>query len=160
MCRRSSGSVGRGGGPAFPRGPPLFPPEPPVLEEGERELAQQRVVVQPAPGAALELVEPELLFRLPVRPLADPARLDQGRQDLERRIGRLVRQVVLPPARRAALADQPSLAAGQVPGSCHRRAVGHPHAHGREGGPQRPLGAAPPGDQPKWPFQAEPSCWP
>jgi hypothetical protein len=47
MRRRSSGRVGRGGGPVSPRRPTLFSPKPQVLEEGERDLAQERVVVQP-----------------------------------------------------------------------------------------------------------------
>jgi hypothetical protein len=61
------------------------PPQPQVLEEGEGDQAQQRVVVQAGPRAALEVVEPELALELPVRLLADPARLDQGGQDLQRR---------------------------------------------------------------------------
>jgi hypothetical protein len=44
----------------FGRGAGAFPPEPQVLQEGEGELAQQGVVVQAAPGAALEVVEAQL----------------------------------------------------------------------------------------------------
>src|SRR3954454_13648184 len=86
-----------------------FPPEPQVLQEGEGELAQQRVVVQPAPAPALEVVQPQLVLELLVHLLADPACLDQGGQDLERRAGRMARQVVLALARGAVLADQPRL---------------------------------------------------
>ena len=57
-----------------------------MLQEGEGEQAQERVVVQPAPAAALEVVEPQLVLELLVQLLADPARLDQGGQGLERLI--------------------------------------------------------------------------
>jgi hypothetical protein len=41
-----------------------FLPEPQGLQEGERDLAQQRVMVQAAPTPALEVVEAEFLFQL------------------------------------------------------------------------------------------------
>src|SRR3954464_9378594 len=93
--RRTAGRLGLGGGPGSGGLPALFPPEPQVLQEGEGQQAQQRVVVQPAPGAALEVVEPQLVLELLVQLLADPARLDQGGQGLERGVGRQVREVVL-----------------------------------------------------------------
>src|SRR3954470_1930997 len=49
----------------------FFPPETEVLEEGEGELAQERVVVQAAPAPALEMVQPQLLLELLVHLLAD-----------------------------------------------------------------------------------------
>src|SRR5918999_98535 len=54
----SSGRLGRGGGPGWGGPPALFPPEPQVLQEGEGELAQERVVVQPAPAPPLEVAQP------------------------------------------------------------------------------------------------------
>src|SRR5215207_291189 len=63
-----------------------FPPEPQVLQEGGGDLAQQGVVVQTAPAAALEVVEAELVLHLLVHLLAHPAGLDRGGQDPERRI--------------------------------------------------------------------------
>src|SRR3954447_7892954 len=98
MCRRIAGRLGWGGGPGRSGGvPPLFPPEPQpqVLEEGEGELAQERVVVQPAPRAPFEVVKAELVLHLLVHLLANPASLDRCGQGLERRVGRMVRQVVL-----------------------------------------------------------------
>ena len=88
MRRRTVGRLGCGGGPVpiVPSAP--FPPEPQVLQEGEGQLAQQSVVVQAAPAPALEVAQPQLPFELLVRLLADPARLDQGGQGLERRVGR------------------------------------------------------------------------
>ena len=92
MRRRIAGRLGPGGGPGSGGVLALFPPEPQVLEEGEGELAQKRVVVQAAPAAAFEMVEAQLVLHLLVRLLADPARLDQGGQDLGRRVaGRLAR---------------------------------------------------------------------
>src|SRR3954453_13609334 len=106
--RRTAGRLGRGGGPGSGGGAGLFfPPPQGGVEEGEGEPAQERVVVQPAPGAALEVVEAELLLELLVRLLAQPARLDGRRQLLEGRVRREVREVVLALARGPALADQP-----------------------------------------------------
>jgi hypothetical protein len=88
MWRRTSGNVGRGGGPPPGRALGPFSPEPQLLQEGEGEPAQERVVVQAAPGAALEVVQAQLLLQLLVHLLADPAGLDQRGQGLERRPGR------------------------------------------------------------------------
>ena len=96
MRRRTAGRLGPGGGPGSGGVRALFPPEPQVLQERERQQAQQGVVVQPAPAAALEVAQPQLALELLVRLLAHLARLDQCRQDLERRVGRRVREVVLP----------------------------------------------------------------
>src|SRR3954470_17963488 len=51
--RRTAGRLGRGGGPGSGGVSALFPPEPQVLQEGEGQQAQERVVVQPAPAPAL-----------------------------------------------------------------------------------------------------------
>src|ERR671929_532415 len=101
MRLRTAGRLGTGGGPGSVPAATLFPPEPQVLQEGEGEQAQERVVVQPAPGAALEVVEPELVLELLVQLLAHPSRLDQAGQGLERGLGREVGQVVLALAARA-----------------------------------------------------------
>jgi hypothetical protein len=89
------------------------------------------VVVQAAPGAALEVVEAVqrfitrcTLLELLVRLLADPARLDRGRQRLQRRLGGEVREIVLVLARGAMLADQPDLLARQMPASPELVALG------------------------------------
>ena len=103
MRRRISGRLGPGGGPGgLGRVRALFPPEPQVLEEGEGELTQEQVVVQAAPAPALEVVQAQLILELLVHLLADPARLDQSGQGLERYVGGEVGQVVL------ALATSPS----------------------------------------------------
>src|SRR4051812_37517413 len=80
--RRTAGRLGAGGGPGS-AAPGLFPPEPQVLQEGEGEQAQERVVMEPAPGPPLEVVEPELVLELLVQLLAYPAgycwRIRRGR---------------------------------------------------------------------------------
>ena len=62
--RRTAGRLGAGGGPGSGAVPALFSPEPQVLQEGEGEQAQQRVVVQAAPAPALEVVQPQLVLEL------------------------------------------------------------------------------------------------
>ncbi len=54
--RLMAGRLGPGGGPGSAPAPGLFPPEPQVLQEGEGQQAQERVVVQaaPAPDSRLE----------------------------------------------------------------------------------------------------------
>src|SRR3954454_2480567 len=110
MCRRIAGRLGWGGGPGRSGGGAgVFSPEPQpqVLEEGEGELAQERVVVQPAPRAPFEVVKAELVLHLLVHLLANPASLDRCGQGLERRVGRMLRQVVFALASGAVLAHQP-----------------------------------------------------
>ncbi len=92
---RMAGRLGDGGGPGtrrriFPRPRPAMLGEAEVLEEGGGDHHHQRVVVQPVPVAALEVVEAEFLLHLLVRLLADPARLDRGRKLAEWRLGRQV----------------------------------------------------------------------
>src|SRR3982751_2135335 len=110
-----AGRLGAGGGPGSGAISALFPPEPQVLQEGEGQQAQERVVVQAAPAPPPEVVQPELALELLVQLLAPPPRLDQGGQSLEGGVGRQVGQVVLALARGAVLADQPRLVPGQVP---------------------------------------------
>jgi hypothetical protein len=55
----------------------FFPPEPQVLQEGEGELAQQGVVVQPAPAPPLEVAQPELALSCWCICSQHPPRLDQ-----------------------------------------------------------------------------------
>ena len=82
MACRTAGRLGCGGGPVR-----LFPPlggcKPMMLEKRKRDQRHQRVTVQTAPGSALKVVKPKLLFELLVRLLAHPARLDGARQPLE-----------------------------------------------------------------------------
>ncbi len=106
--------------------------------------------VQPGPGAALEVIETEVLFQLLMRLFAHPARLDGTHQGAARGAGRQVRKVKLALARGAPLADQPGLGTGQVAVVAPGRAVADPHAsHGEAGRQLAPgtlaSGHAPPG---------------
>jgi len=141
-----AGRLGWGGGPGSGGLPVLFPPEPQMLQEREGELAQEPVVVQATPAPALEMVEAQLVLHLLVHLLADPTSLDQGRQDLERRIGRVIGQVVLPLAAGAMLADQPSLFTRKMLPFCGYRPVGRPYPDGGERGLKRAFGAGSPRD--------------
>ncbi len=60
-----------------------------------QDQGQQRMPMQAAPRAALEVIEPKFFLELLVRLLADPPRLDERRQLLQRCVGRRVGQVVL-----------------------------------------------------------------
>lgn len=73
-------------------------------------------MVQPDPGATLEVVEVQFLLELLVGLLATPARLDGGCQLLQRRVGRMVGQVQLALARETVLTHQPALGPWQVLG--------------------------------------------
>src|SRR3982751_58890 len=127
-----AGRLGAGGGPGSGAISALFPPEPQVLQEGEGQQAQERVVMEPAPGPPLEVVEPELVLELLVQLLAHPPALDQRREPLERGVGREVWEAALPPPRGPVPPAQPRLPAGQVPAARMARPVGDPHPDGGE----------------------------
>src|SRR3954464_10005040 len=149
MRRRTSGRLGCGGGPGWSGQPaPPFFPEPSLLQESESPGRQQDVMPQGAPTSALEMVEPKLFLELLVRLLANPSRLDQPRQLLERRLGRQVGEVVLELTGSSVLADQPHLVTGQMDAAANRNAVGRPHPKRGERRAQRTLRAATPGDRP------------
>jgi hypothetical protein len=126
-------------------GPTSLSPEPQVLQGGEGDLAQDRVVVQAAPAPAFQVVEAEFLLHLLVHLLADPADLDGRGERPERHFGRVVGEVVLALAGGALLADQPRLVPGQVLGTRGDQTVGDPHPHGREARPERSFRSVPPG---------------
>lgn len=127
----------------------------------------ERMAMRPAPGSALEAVKPAFFLPLLVDLLARPSAaapsirphrgsrpspaeggLDGCCQRLQVRLCRQVREMVLPLARRAMLADEPRLFAGQVlvaavadpPG----RAVGDAHARCSKAGRQLALRPGPP----------------
>jgi hypothetical protein len=77
MARRMAGSVGCGGGPVSVIFSPLRQVgETEVLEEGEGDHDQNRVMVQAVPTASLEVIETEFLLHLLVplfhRPSQEP----------------------------------------------------------------------------------------
>ena len=85
-----------------------------MLEKGEGDHGHKRVSMQTAPGTAFEVIEAEFLLELLMGLLADPARLDGGRQRLQGRVGRQVGEIVFVLACRRALADEPDFLAWQV----------------------------------------------
>ena len=89
------GRLGCGGGPAVFLFSPLGGVQPQMLQEQIRDQGQQCMPMQPAPRPTLEVIQPEFFFQLLVRLFADPTRLDEGGQLLQRRVRRQVGQVVL-----------------------------------------------------------------
>src|SRR3954466_2362008 len=141
---RLSGSDGCGG----PARRNFFPPprrlQALVLQIGKGDAGHQRVPMQPGPGPAFEVAEPELLLELLVHLLAGPARLDEGDQPPQRGPLRQVAEIVFLLAAVAPFADQPKLLAWQAGARGVEPPVRHAHPHGGEAGVERALGAGAP----------------
>jgi hypothetical protein len=76
--RRSAGSEGWGGGPGdgagfFPAPQATGDAQATVLEVGEADHREERVVMEPRPRAALEMIEPQFSLELLVRQAGCPA---------------------------------------------------------------------------------------
>lgn len=84
--------------------------QPFVLEKGEADHREHRVVVQSTPRATLEVVQPQFFFELLVDLFAGPARLDRGGQVAQRRVDGVVGKVILALVG-ALLANKPHLRA-------------------------------------------------
>ncbi len=118
-----------------------------------RNLAQQGMVVQPAPEPAFVVVKAQFFLELLMGLLARPAGLDGGGKLLEGGVCRMAGEVELALASGAVLAHQPvdplrgSTLAGQVLRAGGLRPVGYVHAPGCERGTQRPLGVRAPGQR-------------
>src|SRR6266568_2149549 len=103
-----------------------------MLEEGVSDHRHERMTVKALPGSSLEVIETEFFFQLLVSLLANPSRLDGGRQGAQVHLCRQVGEIVFLLSRHPVFADEPSLVAGQmlltlVPDPL-RRSVGNPHA--------------------------------
>ena len=65
-----------------------------MLEEGVRDHRHERMAMKALPGSSLEVIETEFFFQLLVSLLANPSRLDGGRQGaqvgLRRQVGEIV----------------------------------------------------------------------
>src|ERR1700736_3569774 len=90
------------------------------------------MTVKALPGPSLEVVKTEFFFHLLVSLLADPTRLDGGRQGAQVGLHRQVGEIVFLLSRHPVFADQPSLIPRQmlltlVPYPL-RWSVGDPHA--------------------------------
>ena len=104
-----------------------------MLEEGVRDHCHQRMTVQASPGSSLEVIETEFFLQLLVSLLANPSRLDGGRQGAQVRLCRQIGEIVFLLSRQPMFADEPGLVPWQmlltlVPDPL-RRSVGYPHAH-------------------------------
>ena len=66
-----------------------------MLQTAAGDVRHQRVPMQPGPGPALEVPEPEIALDLPVCLLAHPAHLDRRGQSAQRRAERWVGLVEL-----------------------------------------------------------------
>ncbi len=111
MASRTAGNVGRGGSPLI-----LFFPsccfEPAILEESVGDHRHERMTVKALPGSALEVIETKFFFQLLVSLLANPSRLDGGREGAQVSRGRQVGEIVFHLPRHPVFADEPSLIAG------------------------------------------------
>src|SRR3954469_16286514 len=100
------------------------------------EHCHERMTVKALPGSALEVIESEFFFQLLVSLLANPSRLDGGRQGVQVRLYRQVGKIVFLLSRKPMFADEPGLVPWQmllilVPDPL-RWSVGDPHADSRK----------------------------
>ena len=65
-----------------------------MLEEGVSDHRQERVTVKALPGSSFEVIKTEFFFQLLVSLLANPSRLDCGRQVAQVRLRRQVGEIV------------------------------------------------------------------
>jgi len=84
-----------------------------MLEEGVCDHRHERMTVKALPGSSLEVIETEFFFQLLVSLLANPSRLDGGRQGAQVGLRRQVGEIVFLLSRHPVFADEPSLVAGQ-----------------------------------------------
>ena len=72
------------------------------------------VTVKALPGSSLEVIETELFFQLLVSLLANPSRLDGGRQGAQVGLRRQVGEIVFLLSRQPVFADEPGLVPWQM----------------------------------------------
>ena len=123
-----------------------------MLKEGIGDHRHEGMTIQALPGSSLEVIEPQFLFQLLVRLLANPSCLDRGGQGAQVRVGRQIAQIVLLLAAGAVLADEPGFVARQMLLAfivdTLGRAIGGAHPHGGEARFQSTLGPMAPTDRP------------
>src|SRR5438445_4556616 len=85
-----------------------------MLEESVSNHGHERVAVEALPGSPLEVVETQFFFQLLVSLLANPSRLDGGRQGAQVRLRWQVGEIVFLLSRHPVFADEPSLVAWQM----------------------------------------------
>ena len=85
-----------------------------MLEESVSNHGHERVAVEALPGSPLEVVETQFFFQLLVSLLANPSRLDGGRQGAQVRLCRQVGEIVFLLPRQPVFADEPGLVPWQM----------------------------------------------
>jgi hypothetical protein len=85
-----------------------------MLEEGGGDHRHKRMTMQALPGSALEVIETEFFFQLLVSLLANPSRLDGGRQGAQVGLRRQVGEIVFFLSRGTVFADAPNLVPGEM----------------------------------------------
>ena len=85
-----------------------------MLEESVSNHGHERVAVEALPGSPLEVVETQFFFQLLVSLLANPSRLDGGRQGAQVRLRWQVGEIVFLLSRHPVFADEPSLIARKM----------------------------------------------
>ena len=85
-----------------------------MLEEGICDHRHERMTVKALPGSSLEVIETEFFFQLLVSLLANPSRLDGGRQGAQVGLRRQVGEIVFLLSRHPVFADEPSLLPWQM----------------------------------------------
>ena len=121
-----------------------------MLKEGVSDHCHEGVTVKALPGSSLEVVEAEFFFQLLMRLLANPSRLDGGRQGAQVRLRRQVGEIEFLLSRHPVFADEPGLVPRQmlltlVPDPL-RWSVGRAHTHSRKAGFELSLRAGAPAD--------------
>ena len=81
--------------------------EPAILKESVGDHRHQRMAVQALPGPAFEVIETEFFFQLLVRLLANPSRLDGGRQGAQFGLRRQSGEIVFLLSRRPSRGRKP-----------------------------------------------------
>src|SRR6516162_7666275 len=121
-----------------------------MLEEGVSDHCQECVTVKALPGSSFEVIKTEFFFQLLVSLLANPSRLDGGRQGVQVGLHREIGEIVFLLPRRSVFADEPSLVPWRmlvtlVPDAL-RWSVGYPHADSSEAGLELSFRAGAPTD--------------
>ena len=85
-----------------------------MLEEGVSNHCHERVTVKAVPGPSLKVIEAEFFLQLLMGLLADPSRLDGGRQDAQVCFCRQVCEIVFLLTRDTLFANEPCLVPRQM----------------------------------------------
>ena len=85
-----------------------------MLQEGVSDHRHQRMTVEAVPGSSLEVIKAEFFLHLLVSLLANPPRLDGGRQGAQVCPRRQVGEIVFLLSRQPVFADEPGLVPRQM----------------------------------------------